>query len=401
MMTVDSLFGVREVIDRRAMTALSAGHLATDFANGALPALLPFLVAEFDLSYTLAALVILMWAASSSVIQPLFGLLSDRRGAIWLLPAGLAVGGGAMALAAAAPSYWLVLLLVTVSGLGTAAFHPEGSKFAAFASGRRRATGMSLFSIGGNVGYALGPIAATAVVVQLGLGGGLLLAIPGLLVSLVLLRSLPYLRSFVPEPAASARADEENQPRALVLLLAVITFRSIAWFGLITFVPLWEVSLGHSEAYGNRLLAAMLLAGGVGTLVAGPLADRLGRRPVLMASVLATGPLIALYVLLGGSVGAVALALVGVCVIGTFGVTMVMSQEYLPRQVGMASGLSIGLSIGLGGIAAVALGSLADAVDLRTALLVAAAAPLVGVVLCGFLPAGRERGAISPQPATQ
>ena len=400
-MTVDSLFGVREVIDRRAMTALSAGHLATDFANGALPALLPFLVAEFDLSYTLAALVILMWAASSSVIQPLFGLLSDRRGAIWLLPAGLAVGGGAMALAAAAPSYWLVLLLVTVSGLGTAAFHPEGSKFAAFASGRRRATGMSLFSIGGNVGYALGPIAATAVVVQLGLQGGLLLAIPGLLVSLVLLRSLPYLRSFVPEPAASARADEENQPRALVLLLAVITFRSIAWFGLITFVPLWEVSLGHSEAYGNRLLAAMLLAGGVGTLVAGPLADRLGRRPVLMASVLATGPLIALYVLLGGSVGAVALALVGVCVIGTFGVTMVMSQEYLPRRVGMASGLSIGLSIGLGGIAAVALGSLADAVDLRTALLVAAAAPLVGVVLCGFLPAGRERGAISPQPATQ
>ena len=400
-MTVDSLFGVREVIDRRAMTALSAGHLATDFANGALPALLPFLVAEFDLSYTLAALVILMWAASSSVIQPLFGLLSDRRGAIWLLPAGLAVGGGAMALAAAAPSYWLVLLLVTVSGLGTAAFHPEGSKFAAFASGRRRATGMSLFSIGGNVGYALGPIAATAVVVQLGLQGGLLLAIPGLLVSLVLLRSLPYLRSFVPEPAASARADEENQPRALVLLLAVITFRSIAWFGLITFVPLWEVSLGHSEAYGNRLLAAMLLAGGVGTLVAGPLADRLGRRPVLMASVLATGPLIALYVLLGGPVGAVALALVGVCVIGTFGVTMVMSQEYLPRQVGMASGLSIGLSIGLGGIAAVALGSLADAVDLRTALLVAAAAPLVGVVLCGFLPAGRERGAISPQPATQ
>jgi len=401
MMTVDSLFGVREVIDRRAMTALSAGHLATDFANGALPALLPFLVAEFDLSYTLAALVILMWAASSSVIQPLFGLLSDRRGAIWLLPAGLAVGGGAMALAAAAPSYWLVLLLVTVSGLGTAAFHPEGSKFAAFASGRRRATGMSLFSIGGNVGYALGPVAATAVVVQLGLQGGLLLAIPGLLVSLVLLRSLPYLRSFVPEPAASARADEENQPRALVLLLAVITFRSIAWFGLITFVPLWEVSLGHSEAYGNRLLAAMLLAGGVGTLIAGPLADRLGRRPVLMASVVATGPLIALYVLLGGPVGAVALALVGVCVIGTFGVTMVMSQEYLPRRVGMASGLSIGLSIGLGGIAAVALGSLADAVDLRTALLVAAAAPLAGIVLCAFLPAGGGRGAISPQPATQ
>src|SRR6476659_7003041 len=112
------------------MSALAAGHLGTDFANGALPALLPFLTDRFSLSYTLAAVLMLASTASSSLIQPLFGLWSDRRGAIWLLPTGVAVAGVGIALAADAPSYWLVVLLVLVSGLGSAAFHPEGSKFA-------------------------------------------------------------------------------------------------------------------------------------------------------------------------------------------------------------------------------------------------------------------------------
>jgi len=303
-----------------------------------------------------------------------------------------------MALAAAAPSYWLLLLLVTISGLGTAAYHPEGSKFAAYVSGRRRATGMSLFSIGGNVGYALGPITATILVVQFGLRGGLLLAIPCLAATVLLFSLRRYLRTFAPERKAVSRSSGERRPAALGLLLGVITFRSVAWFGLLTFVPLWEVSLGNSEAHGNRLLAAMLLAGGIGTLVAGPLADRLGRRPVLTASVVATAPLIFVYLQVGGLVGAVALALVGVCVIGTFGVTMVMSQEYLPGSIGMASGLSIGLSIGLGGVAAVALGALADAIDLRTALYVSAAAPIAATILCAFLPTTRASRAVTPEP---
>src|SRR5207253_2074141 len=245
------------------MTLLAAGHLGTDFANGALPALLPFLVDRFDLSYTLAATLMLASAVSSSVIQPVFGLWSDRRGALWLLPAGVAVAGIGIALAADAPSYWLVLVLVVVSGVGVAAYHPEGSKFAAYASGARRASGMSAFSIGGNVGFALGPVLATPLVVAFGLRGGFLLALPCL-----------------------------------------------------------------------RVAAA---------------------------------PLILVLVLVGGLPGAIALAVVGACVIATFGVTMVVSQEYLPRHIGMASGLAIGLSIGLGGIAAVALGAVADAVDLRAA----------------------------------
>jgi FSR family fosmidomycin resistance protein-like MFS transporter len=390
---------VRDGIDKRAMAVLAAGHFGTDFANGTVPALLPFLVDRFDLSYTLAGALILSSALSSSVVQPLFGLWSDRRGGIWLLSGGVAVAGVGIALASDAPSYPLVLALVFVSGLGVAAFHPEGSKFASYVSGRRRASGMSAFSIGGNLGFALGPTVATPLIVWFGLAGGLLLAIPCLVIAAALVALTPFLRSFVPtaEVRRAAAAGEDDY-RALGLLLGVIAFRSLAWFGLIAFVPLWEVSLGHSKAHGNHLLSLMLLAGGIGTIVAGPAADRVGRRPVLLVSTAATAPLILVFVTVGGAAGALALAGVGICVIGTFGVTMVMSQEYLPRHIGMASGLSIGLSIGIGGIAAVGLGAIADAIDLRSALYVCAAAPVAGLVLAAMLPSSRGR-ALEPEVA--
>ena len=378
------------------MALLSSGHFATDFSNGALPALLPFLRDKFALSYTAVGAVILASQASSSLIQPLFGLWSDRRGAMWLLPTGVAVAGVGIAIAADAPSYWLVLLLVLVSGLGSAAYHPEGSKFAGFVSGRKRASGMAWFSIGGNLGFGIGPLATTAVVVAFGLRGGLLLAIPGLAVALALLARAPYLRGFAPKAGAERIVHGQDDMFAMKLLLSVIALRSVAWFGLITFVPLWEVSIGRSKSHGNHLLALMLFAGGVGTLALGPLADRFGARNVLLASVLATGPLVLAFVLVGGIPGVIALALTGTCVVGTFGVTMVMGQEYMPRHVGTASGLVIGLSVGLGGIAAVALGRVADLSSLRTALFVAAAAPLLASALAFMLPPARRRERLEP-----
>src|SRR2546423_1313491 len=163
---------MRAGIDKRAMTLLASGHLGTDFANGALPALLPFLVDRFGLTYTLAATLMLASTVSSSLVQPLFGFWSDRRGAIWLLPLGVGLAGLGIALAADAPSYWTCLVLVVISGIGVAAYHPEGSKFAAYASGRRRASGMSAFSVGGNIGFALGPIVATPPVLPFGPPGG-------------------------------------------------------------------------------------------------------------------------------------------------------------------------------------------------------------------------------------
>src|SRR3989440_6145730 len=223
---------MRAGIDKRAMTLLASGHLGTDFANGALPALLPFLVDRFGLTYTLAATLMLASTVSSSLVQPLFGLWSDRRGAIWLLPLGVGLAGLGIALAADAPSYRTCLVLVCLSGIGVAAYHPEGSKFAAYASGRRRASGMSAFSIGGNVGFALGPVVATPLVLAFGLRGGLLLALPGLAIAGALLAAAPFLRGFAPDPAELVqRAGGEDRRGALALLLGVIAFRSLAWFG--------------------------------------------------------------------------------------------------------------------------------------------------------------------------
>ena len=384
------------------MSALSGGHLATDFASGAVPAMLPFFAVKFDLNYTLTAVLMLAALASSSLTQPLFGLWSDTRGALWLLPAGIGLAGVGIGLAAVAPSYGLLVILVFLSGLGIAAFHPEGAKFAVFASGHKRASGMSLFNIGGNTGYALGPIIVTPLVLWLGLGpGGLLASIPVILGAVAVLAALPYLARLRPEPhAPGSAATGTDDARAMVILGGVIGLRSVAWFGLLTFVPLWVVSLGNSAADGNRMLSLMLVAGAVGTLTLGPIADRFGlRRTLLVAQALLT-PMILIFVLVGGVLGAFALMGVGICVVGTFGLTMVLSQMYLPQHVGVASGLSIGLAMGLGGIAAVALGGIADAVDLETALICCAFAPLFGVVLCFFLPAPVAAAAVATAPAS-
>ena len=393
---------MRTEIDRRAMAALSGGHLFVDFASGTIPALIPFITAKFDLSYANAAMVMLCVTVSSSLVQPLFGLLSDRRGALWLIPGGVALAGAGAGLAAVAPSYALVLALVFASGIGIAAFHPEGAKFATFASGLKRASGMAYFNIGGNSGYALGAIVTTPLVVWLGLRGGLVAVLPVLVAAVVLLRLLPSLARLQPRVGLHAHAAGVDRRGAMMLLGFVIVLRSVAWFALLTFVPLWIVSRGNSEADGNHLLSLMLLAGAVGTLVLGPIADRIGLRRTLLVTQVLLPPLILTFVYVGGVLGAVALMFVGMCVVGTFGVTMVLSQLYLPRHIGMASGLAVGLAMGLGGVAAVALGAVADAVDLRTALTISALAPALGVLFCLRLPAPAPAPApwVAVEPAT-
>ena len=155
--------------DRRALAVLGAGHLCVDLCQGAVPALLPFLAAEHGYSYAALGALVLFSTIGSSIVQPLFGLLSDRIARPWLMPAGLALAGVGIALAGPAPSYGLTALAVVVSGLGVAAFHPEGAKFAGLASLERQGRGMSLFSVGGNAGFALGPLLTTPLVLVFGL----------------------------------------------------------------------------------------------------------------------------------------------------------------------------------------------------------------------------------------
>ena len=379
------------------MVALSGGHLAVDFASGSVPALIPFLTTRFHLSYALAAVLLLAATVSSSLVQPLFGLMSDRRGALWLIPGGVGLAAVGIGGAAVSPVYPLVVLLVFAGGIGVAAFHPEGAKFAALASGRRRASGMSYFNIGGNAGYAFGAFVTGQLVVWLGLWSALLAMVPVAVVSLVLVRLLRMLSELQTDGGIGAAGSGEDRRGAMASLSAVIALRSVAWFTLLAFVPLWSVSLGRSKAAGNRLLFLMLLAGALGTLLLGPIADRVGLRRTLAVTQAAVGPLVLAFVYVGGLPGTVALMLVGICVVGTFGVTMVLSQLYLPRHIGMASGLSVGLAMGVGGIAAVVLGAVADVVDLRLALTISAAAPALGVFFCLRLPAPAQRVAAKPQ----
>ena len=245
------------------MGALSSGHLATDLAQGSLPALLPYLVDKFDLSYTMAAALVLAATISSSLVQPAFGVWSDARGALWLLPAGVALSGIGMAATAIAPAYWVAVVCVLVAGLGVAAYHPEGSKFASYVSGSRRASGMAFFSVGGNVGFALGPILAAAFIHAFGLRGATLLAAPGLLVAGGLVRVRRYLAEFAPSRKdRAAVADlQQAERRGLTLLLVVVGLRSVAHMGLFTFIPLWEKSQGRSATYGTFVLGGFLIAG--------------------------------------------------------------------------------------------------------------------------------------------
>jgi len=377
---------VRDGIDKPAMTALSGGHLAVDFASGSVPALIPFLTDRFDLNYAFAAMLLLASTVSSSLVQPLFGLWSDRRGALWLIPGGTILSAVGVGLAAVTPWYPLVLVLIFAGGLGVAAFHPEGAKYAAYASGRKRASGMSYFNIGGNTGYALGAFVTGVFIAAIGLGGGLVAMVPVVIVAGFLLRVTPKFAALAPASSAQSEVRGEDDRHAMALLGAVIALRSIPWFTLLAFVPLWVESLGHSKAYGNRLLFLMLLAGALGTLTLGPVADRIGFRRTLVITQALIPPLLLVFIYVGGIVGALALLPVGVCVVGTFGVTMVLSQLYLPRHIGVASGLSVGLAMGIGGTAAVVLGAIADVVDLKTALTISAIAPAFGVFVCMRLP---------------
>jgi MFS transporter, FSR family, fosmidomycin resistance protein len=376
-------------VNRRAMGVLSLGHMFTDIAQGSIPAMLPFLIAKDHLSYAAASALVLAATISSSVIQPLFGHVSDRVSLPWLMPLGPALGGVGVALAGLAPTYALTFAAVVLSGLGVAAFHPEGSRFANYVSGARRASGMSLFSVGGNVGFALGPVLVTPLLLAFGLHGTVFVMIPTGLMAAVLLRALPRLIAFRSD-VVGGRVREHEQEEAwgpFAILAGVIALRSFVYFGMVTFIPLYYVGVLHaSKALGNAALTAMLLGGAAGTLIGGSLADRFGRRTVLVGSMIVTPPLIVGFLLSGPVLALVFAALAGAVTIATFAVTIVMGQEYLPGRLGVSAGVTIGLSIGLGGVGAPLLGVLGDSAGLRAVFETVAALPLAALALTLALP---------------
>jgi MFS transporter, FSR family, fosmidomycin resistance protein len=393
----------RAGVDRRAMTVLSLGHMFTDIAQGSIPALLPFLIAKDHISIAAASALVLAATISSSVIQPLFGYVSDRVSLPWLMPVGPALAGLGVALVGFAPPYALTFGAVLLSGLGVAAFHPEGSRFANYVSGARRASGMSRFSVGGNIGFALGPALVTPLLIAFGLHGTAFLLIPTWAMAAVLARELPRLKAFRHDVVGGRIQTGEHREAwgPFAVLAGVIAVRSFVYFGLVTFIPLYYVNVLHtSKALGSAALTAMLLGGAVGTLTGGPLADRFGRRNVLVGSMLVIPPLVAGFLLSGPVVAIGFAALAGAATIATFAVTIVMGQEYLPGRLGVSAGVTIGLSIGLGGAGAPLLGLLADAHGLTAVFETVAVLPFVALALALALPRRTPREATHGREAT-
>lgn len=384
--------------DRRSITVLAAGHCCVDICQGAIPALMPFMVIRRGYSYSEATALLLVMTFASSMLQPIFGHASDRRSLAWLLPTGILLGGGGLALVAFVSSFVPTLAAVFISGLGVGAYHPEGARFANHVAGNRRATGMSLYAVGGNVGFALGPVTVTALVLPLGIGGLAWVAVPMALAALLLAAELPRLKGFVP-PAGPApvgavpriRGHQDNRTGDRWLpfsgVATIAGFRSATYFALQAFVPLWYIQhLDQSAAVGNGALTALLVAGAIGTVIGGRAADRVGRRAIIKLSMGITTPLILLFLVLAPVPAGLVLALTGFFMIGTFSITVVLGQEYLPRRIGFASGVTLGAAIGVGGLAAWLLGLLADRTGLLTVFLITAALPLPALAVALLLP---------------
>ncbi len=380
---------------------LSLGHMCTDIVQGALPALLPFLKDRFSLSYAATGSLLLAAHLTSSAIQPLFGYFTDRRPFPFLLPLGCFVSGAGIALLPFSPGLpWLVALIM-FTGLGTAAFHPEGFKATACIASERRATGMSLFSVGGNLGFALGAPAAIFLVSRYGLPGAAVLVAPAALAGLLFLPALKDIRARIAAATArppAAGANGNDRPLyAVTLIVLIVVFRSWTQLGLATYIPfLYRAELASRPGFVATLLFLFLGSGTVGTLVGGPLADRIGHRKLLFGSLAVQVPLIFLFLSASGWAVYVLAAAVGAAIVSTFSVTIVMAQELFPRRMATASGTIAGFAIGTGGIGVTLLGAVADGYGVRAALHLVNALPAAGALLALLLPLPWKQGRAGP-----
>jgi MFS transporter, FSR family, fosmidomycin resistance protein len=371
----------------KILLLLSVGHCVVDIYQGALPAILPFLKDELGLTYTVAGVILIMASITSSILQPVFGFLSDKKEKAFLLPAGAMAAGVGFAFLSVPSSFLPVLLLVTLSGLGIAAYHPEGYKTAHFYTGPRAATGMSIFSVGGNVGMALGPIIAIPVISYLGFSALPVVLIPALAFTAVII----YRRKEVTLPERTEHASQGGNGwpgraacLSLVMVVSIVIMRSWMQMGLLSYIPFYYINYLKGDAvYAGKLISVFLLGGAVGTLAGAPLADRWGYKFCIALTMAAAALTFPLLFLLEGSPLFLSMTLfwLGMILVSTFSVTVVMSQKLLPRSLGIASGLTTGFAIGAGGIGVTLLGVVADRFGVPFALKSISIFPVVGFIL--------------------
>ncbi len=353
-----------------AVISLAIGHLVTDMQAGALPIVLPHLKELFSLSYAQMATIVLTQNVTSSVIQPVFGYITDKRSLPALLPYCAALAGAGFAAIGWVSSYALLLLTVIIIGVSSASYHPQASKTVNFLSDENsKAQNMGLFSLGGNAGMAAGSMMMTFLI---GLSGGLhntmYFVLPGILVLGFMMHYMPEykrvnLEHSLKRAAAKAKGNAEKLSYfGLVMVLFFIFMRSTIHTGMSTYLPLFFMKFRDVEPVFASLLVTVFLLGGVaGTYIGAVLSDRLGARAIILGSmILSIPPIWALDKVTTEFTIVAAVALAGFFIIGSNATTIVLAQTMLPNNVGMAAGLTIGFSVGLGGLGVTILGVLAD-----------------------------------------
>ena len=359
------------------MTILALSHVCDDANQSFLPALLPFLIAAHGLSYTAAATLILAMNVSSSVVQPGIGMLADRVAMPVLIAIGVFLAGAGVAMIGVVPQYWMMFAFALLAGLGVAIFHPEAARFANYVAGSKKVTGMRWFSAGGNAGFAIGPMFATGAIAAFGMHGTLVAIVPVTIIAAFVLLELPRLhaaRAAVRKAAAGGPPKSDNWP-AFIRLGVFITLRSMAYIGLVGFVPLYFVGALHtSPTIGSLALTTMLTVGIAGTILGGPLADKYGRHRIILWTTSAAAILILATIAILDHMPSVpfafaALTVVGFVITASQSAFLVVGQEYLPNRLGVASGVTIGLAVSLGGIFSPALGAIADHFGIASTIL--------------------------------
>ncbi len=340
---------MNRVSNKGKIFSLSLAHMFNDFYMNYIQTLLPFFVAA-GLGVSKGAFLISAFTVTSSVLQPVFGYLVDQKNQRWLVYVGTIWMAVLISLVGLLKNYSLLILVAALAGLGTAAFHPQASAMVSAVSGNRKGFWQSCFTAGGNVGWALTPLLVVPFVQAYTLKMTPLFILPGVLVAIMLWFSAPRVSSEAKAAPPPLMPILRSNWFELTKLVFVVALRSLAYFGLMSFLPLYLQKTNVSLLAGSHLLFVMLFCGAIGGVVGGYLSDRIGRKAVIVGSLVLASPLFFLFLNTNGFYAYILLALAGAALLASFSVTVVVAQNIISKNAAMASGLMLGFGIGIGGL---------------------------------------------------
>jgi MFS transporter, FSR family, fosmidomycin resistance protein len=371
----------------RTIAGLSAAHLVTDLYGPALPAIISLLILRLGFSYLAAGLLITVYNTVSSLAQPGIGWIHDRKG-LQLPPAiAILLCGIFVSLLGVAPGFSAMLLFCGIAALGHAAFHPVAlSLTGRMSTDANRGRVISYFVVGGNLGFALGPLAAGAAIELLGQEGILLMALPAITMAAILPLLVPSLPKSMPGGGGQPAAPGPASWTPTAILVAAASLRAMVIFGSIAFLPTYLVQRGSDLLAANALTTFMLLAGVAGQVLGGSASDRSGRKETILAGMASTALFLAGFIALPGLPGLACLMLFGFSLWSSFSVTLAIVHEFLPGNLGLASGLLLGLSMGVGGLGVALVGWIGDFLGLAGAFWALLGITLLAIPLFVVLP---------------